>query len=117
MRGLNVSNTNRLNQPMKKPLLILGMLTALHVTVSAQSTKSDSTAAKATVQATAQTEQKKAEKEEVVEGIWAVGGYFGKKLADELGNRMNLEESKDPEPQERRKVTLKIGPIKIERYE
>jgi len=66
------------------------------------------------------TEPKVVETEEV-NGIFEFAGYLGKKLAKEVGNRMNLEESeeadKPEEKEEVKRVKIKIGPIKIERIE
>jgi hypothetical protein len=54
-------------------------------------------------------------KEETVEGFWAVGSYLGNKLVKEVGNRMNLEESKQEKTLT--KVKFKVGPFKVERIE
>ena len=55
--------------------------------------------------------------EETVDGVWELSGYLGKKLMNEMGNRMNLGESKPKESIKTKRVTIKVGPFKIERIE
>ncbi len=54
-------------------------------------------------------------KEETIEGFWAVSSYLGNKLVKEVGNRMNLDESKQEKALTR--VKFKVGPFKVERIE
>lgn len=54
--------------------------------------------------------------EEEIKTVWGLTTYLGKKLVDEMGNRMNLDES-EPEEKRVRKVKINLGPIKIERTE
>ncbi len=95
-------------------LLTAAFVVLLQLTVLGQSTSSDSSGVKTPIPKTVVAPEPEAE---VKDGIWAVGEYLGKKLANELGDRMNLGETTEPEPRKPRKVTLKIGPIKIERFE
>ncbi|GEM_PF-3440304 len=55
--------------------------------------------------------------QEEIDTIWGLAYYLGKKLANEMGNRMNLDES-EPQPKSHsKKVKINIGPINIERIE
>lgn len=98
---------------MNNLLLSVGFILLLQFTALGQSTTTDSSAVKAPVKAVVEAQPK----EEVKDGIWAVGEYLGKKLVDELGDRMNLGETTEPIPRKPRKVTLKLGSFKIERFE
>lgn len=100
---------------MLKPLLITTFLVLMHLTSVGQSTMSDTTKVKAVVAKTAAGQEQN--QEEVVEGIWAVSSYLGQKLADELGNRMNLGESSKPAERKPKKVTLVIGSLRFERMD
>ncbi|NEN23364.1 hypothetical protein G3O08_07610 [Cryomorpha ignava] len=55
--------------------------------------------------------------EETIDGVWELTGYLGKKLMNEMGNRMNLGESNPSENKKTKRVTIKVGPFKIERIE
>ena len=55
--------------------------------------------------------------EEEIKTIWGLTSYLGKKLAGEMGNRMNLDESEEQPKMRVRKVKINIGPFKIERTE
>ncbi len=54
---------------------------------------------------------------EEVDGIWELTGYLGKKLMDEMGNRMNLDESESQKKANVKRVKIKVGPFKFERIE
>ena len=67
-------------------------------------------------------EEPKVETEtEEVNGVFEMFGYLGKKLAKEVGNRMNLEEDEEETDEKKeetyKRVKIKIGPIKIERLD
>lgn len=51
---------------------------------------------------------------EEVDGVLAVAGHFGKKMLREVGEKLNMV---DEAPNERKKVVMKVGPFRIERYE
>lgn len=53
---------------------------------------------------------------EKVEGFWSVMGYFGGKLTDELGERLNLSDKKPAEGVPTQ-VDIKLGPFEISRTE
>ena len=53
---------------------------------------------------------------EKVEGFWSVVGYFGTKLTNELGERLNLSDKKESEGVPTR-VDLRIGPFEMSRTE
>lgn len=53
---------------------------------------------------------------EKVEGFWSVMGYFGGKLTEELGQRLNLSDKDDSEGVPTR-VDVKLGPFEISRTE
>jgi hypothetical protein len=55
--------------------------------------------------------------EEEIKTIWGLTSYLGKKLAGEMGNRMNLDESEEQPRNRVRKVKINLGPFKIERTE
>jgi hypothetical protein len=54
---------------------------------------------------------------EEVDGVFELAGYLGKKLVEEVGNRIESGESKEEKNQKAKRVSIKIGPIKIERIE
>ena len=100
---------------MLKPLLITTFLVLMQLASVGQSATSDTTKVKTLAAKTTAVQEKN--QEEVVEGIWAVSSYLGQKLADELGNRMNLGESSTPAERKPKKVTLVIGSFKFERMD
>lgn len=62
----------------------------------------------------------KTETVEEVDGFWELSGYLGKKLMNEMGNRMNLEETpteKKAKELKTKRVKIKVGPFKFERIE
>lgn len=69
----------------------------------AQQTKSDTLKTKQPVQT------------EKVDGLWSVLGYYGGKLANELGDRLNLESSKEEEVPT--KVLVQFGWLNYTRVE
>lgn len=95
----------------KKIFLFLLLLSANICVFGQTSNKEVLPAAKSTVPKTDQIV------EETVDGVWELSGYLGKKLMNEMGNRMNLGESKPKESIKTKRVTIKVGPFKIERIE
>ncbi|MDP4826935.1 MAG: hypothetical protein NWR73_04575 [Flavobacteriales bacterium] len=79
------------------------MFIAVCLLCGAQQTKSDTLKTKEVVQT------------EKVEGLWGVLGYYGGKLASELGNRLNLESSKEDEVPT--KVLVQFGWLNYSRLE
>lgn len=67
--------------------------------------------------ATSQPSTDQTETVEKVDGLWELTTYLGKKLMNEMGNRMNLDESQNEEKAKTKRVKIKIGPFKIERIE
>jgi hypothetical protein len=53
---------------------------------------------------------------EKVDGFWSVMGYFGSKLTDELGERLNLSDKKKSDGVPTR-VDIKLGSFEISRTE
>lgn len=53
---------------------------------------------------------------EKVEGFWSVVGYFGGKLTNELGERLNLSDKKKSDGVPTR-VDIKLGSFEISRTE
>lgn len=101
---------------MRKPILIIVFSTILAGSTYAQNqTQKDSS--KVTLKSTTTLAKQEEPEEEVVDGIWAVGTYLSKKLAGEVSNRMNLDESSEPVARKPKKVVFKIAGIKIERTE
>lgn len=98
---------------MNNLLVTAAFVVLLQITGISQSVSTDSTSVKTQSKAVVQTQPE----EEVKDGIWAIGSYLGIKLANELGDRMNLGETTEPEPRKPKKVTLKLGSFKIERFE
>ncbi len=99
-------------KPMQKPILIIAFSTVVTCAAYGQSqAKTDSSTALKATQSAADSTQNQ---EEVVDGIWAVSSYLGKKLANEVSNRMNLDESSEPVARKPKKVIFKIAGIKIE---
>jgi ABC-type hemin transport system substrate-binding protein len=101
---------------MLKPVLITSFLVLMQIVSVGQSVTSDTTKVKANKVKAVEVQEENQE-EQVVEGIWAVSSYLGQKLADELGNRMNLGESNNPAARKPKKVTLVIGSLKFERMD
>jgi hypothetical protein len=60
-------------------------------------------------------QKKSVESTEEVDGLLAFAGYLGKKLYDGVSNELSDEPS--GESNEIKRVRIKLGPIKIERFE
>ncbi len=84
--------------------VILGLLYFGSVYVHAQST--DSTAVAVA--------EAKIIEEERVEGMLALAGYLGKQVLREAGSRLNIVNAESHKP---KKVVIKVGPFRVERYE
>jgi lipopolysaccharide biosynthesis regulator YciM len=55
--------------------------------------------------------------EERVDGVLALTGYLGKKLANEFSNRLNLQQNTPSTALKPVKVIIRIGPFRVERTE
>ena len=86
-----------------KRLVLNGMLMFVCLLCDAQQTKSDTLKTKQPVQT------------EKVDGLFNVLGYYGGKLASELGNRLNLESGKEEEVPT--KVLVQFGWLNYTRIE
>ncbi len=98
-----------------RPIILVVFFLFIGIGASAQPAASDSLKQKPAAAAATAIRTPAPMKEETVEGFWALTTYLGSKLASEVGNRMNLDESSG----ERKLVRVKIqvGPFKVERIE